>query len=501
MKDIDPIEKTDQSGRSHHERASSKRRHRAGSPHPDGVSSGPQVIARIPRLPRHEGHTSAERERSSGGSQGRLVGKRISAWTLVGGVGFLVVVALVVPKAFHTKSGSDSGTKDAAHRSGPAPDAPLAPRWNGAAPGSDTLQATAAAVPVAPANDALPASTGTDAKRPGAVVNVGRGAVGNSGLESGPRPMEAPFAAGSATDASVARTAPSGMGPTYSNPPTQSPGRAPWEPIPGARRPDYVYDNNSGNGPVAQNRSTVDPYRGPARGGLVNAMPPGPPDNYNAVPPAARDAYGAMPPSPRNDYSPESRPDYRTAARSRVGQDAAPWATDDRRVTYPESLPGANYPGAAAQGSETRYGWSQGYRSDAAAPSYPNRGQPAGYEAGPPPTRQPAPGAASMTPPNPASPEWAGSPNWVTPPTSAAPNWNSAPWASPQAAPGPNYPATSYPTTGATGRDNWPNADAGVGAAAPPAAAPADYPAARFDGGIDRPSARDTYERIGPSIR
>ena len=112
MKDLDPIENTEPTGHSQHCGVQSKRRHRTVSRHSEGTSAGPQIIARIPRLPRNE--QRATPEKSSGGRQGRLVGVRLSAWTLVGGVGFLILAALspfVVSKLFQGKSTSQPTTQ------------------------------------------------------------------------------------------------------------------------------------------------------------------------------------------------------------------------------------------------------------------------------------------------------------------------------------------------------------------------------------------------------
>ncbi len=459
MKDRDPIDSVEPTTRSRHDRAQSKRRHRAGSHHSEDSAAGPQVIARIPRLERHEEQTPLEK--SSGSRQGRLVGARLSAWTLVGGVGFLVVAALlpyVVSKTFQSKSTSEPGTQETAHRPDvPAPNSPSAPRWSGATPASDTWQAASQSIT---------------------------------------NPMEPPIVAVPATDSSVANASPSRSGQAPSNLLGRPGETSPRQPVPGARSPESLPVGALGSLPTTPARPGPDYYNPPARGGLVNAMPPTYRDNYPidpqpdyraAAPIDPRPDYRAAAIDPRPDYRsgtpiesrPEyraaapidPRPDYRTATRPRYGQDAGPSRPDDRRVSYPD------------------------YRSDVPVPGYPSREQTAGYEAGPATTMRPPAGPLSASAAG-TGPEWISPPNWVSPP-----NWASPPVSrSPQMAPPAGYSPPSYPATSYSATENWPSGDASAGGlqGVPP---PGDYQAARFEGGIERPTTRMSNEYTRPSFR
>lgn len=458
MKDRDPIEKTHKAGHSHHERVHSKKRHRAGSPQSDEVFSGPQVIARIPRLPRNGDYVVPKKP--SRGQPSWLAGRRPAMWVVMGGIGFLVVAALFVPKAFQSKN-TELATQDSAFRPEvPAPDAPPAPRWAGGSSSAETWQAANSATTTAP-----------DSGPRGGPLAEFRSPVSPAGSVEGAfvapspvaaHPVEPSYSAGYPGDRSVARGGLSEPVPAYSSPSVPSAANVPWQPVPGARRPDIVVDGPGANGPITQNRPPIASYAGPSRGGLINGSPM-----------ASRDAYGAAPPSPRDNYPVDPRSDYRTAARQRY----APEPTSGQDYSYPP----------ARAGEAARDGWSPDDRNDGAMSGYPNRGRTVGYETSSPVGGQPAAGHGPAAAGNPGSPDWVSPPTWATPPA-----WNSS-----QSAPAAGASAPSYPTTSYTAGDSWPNA----GPAAPGAVAPTEYQAARFEGTIERPTARNSYERTGSSIR
>jgi hypothetical protein len=466
MKDLDPIENSEPTGHSQHSRVQSKRKHRTVSHHPEDTSAGPQIIARIPRLPRNEQRPTPEK--SSGGRQGRLLGARLSGWTLVGGVGFLILAALspfAMSKLFSHKSTSQPTTQETAQRpEAPAPDSPDAPRWNGASASSNTWQTGNGSSLTLPGSEFRPGSMAAgNSTSPAA--GFGRGGITSRTAGPGLSPSETPVVAVPATDSPVVAAIPNGFGQAAPNATLQPAGAVPWQPVPGARRPDSsadawqpvpgarrpdsLADGAVGALPMLENRAGVDYYRPPSRGGLVNAMSSTPRDNY------------------RDNYPAEPRPDYRTATRPRYAQDAGPSGLDDRRMSYPEAQPSTTYPGARARGSEiARDGWPS---STGAMSANPGDGNP--YRASPP--------------------SWATPPTWATPPS----------WSSPQTSPPANYNAPSYPATGYTAVENWPSGDMAGGAGPQGVAPPDGFQAARFEGNIEKPTARNSYERTGPSFR
>ena len=225
MKDRDSIVSAEPTGYSEHGKALSKRRHRDRPPHGEAATASPHVIARIPRLERNERRTTPETPLPN--EEGRLVGRRLSTWTLVGGVAFLVVAAISLQKLFPTKNSTETTKQETAQRTDvPAPEALSAPRWNTASTASNALQPESGSSLSASANEFRP---------------------GMSPSQMAP----------------LARD----PNPAYSFAPVQ-------QPVPGARSPDSLPGGALGSLPINQPRAAADSYRVPSQGGLVNAMPP-----------------------------------------------------------------------------------------------------------------------------------------------------------------------------------------------------------------------------------
>lgn len=485
MRDQEPIESTEETGTPDHVGGRSKRRHRAGHRHSEGKATGPQVIARIPRVPRNE--ESPPSAGSTGDRLGRLVGSRLSAWVLVGGVVLLVVAALspfLVSRAFRSKSDADSDRQATAQRPDvPAPDAPTASRWSGA-------------------------SAAVDSRRTGAGPS---GPFLGNDYRTG-----LPVAARANADSPAFDESARWNRQASSNAAASPAGAVPWQASPGSRRGNSISDP-AADGPSAIQGESGTVYRAPRVGGLVNAMSPN-----------ARDTSAAEPP-----------PEYRTATRPRYAEDPRSSMLNDRRISYPETTPSNPYSSPGATGVEVPRDGGQlpSYRNSLPPPGYPSRGPstsydsayPArgtmsGYEPGSPtrgaasgydsgypsraaasgyesayPTRGPSTGfdSAQASSRRPATGTWSGNPAGVSPG-----------WASPQASSegSPSgYPATavpSYPATGYSGPESGPRANYALGAGGETAAQSADYEAAQLEGTIEKPTARtSSYDPTRPSIR
>jgi hypothetical protein len=448
--------------------------------------SGPQVIARIPRVSRIE--DSQPSDSPAGDRLGRLVGTRLSASVLLGGVVVLIAAALspfLVSRVFRGNSDTDSGKQDMAQRTEtPAADSATPPRWSGSSAVSDRRQDGAGPIASPPGNERLP---------------------------------RLPTAASTQTDSPSLNRGPSWSAQASPNTATASPGTIPWQTSPDARRRDSDVDRADAGPPAFQGESgTV--YRSPRVGGLVNAMPPG-----------ARDPSAAEPP-----------PEYRTATRPRYVDDPRSSMLNDRQMGDPEATmpnpytsPGAmgaeiprdggqlpsyrsNVPpsGYTGRGASNSHDYSYparipgtwyepGYRSrDAASnnePSYPNRGPAVGPELGYP-SRRPSTAFES-------GPAIGGRPAMGTRPgnpAAADPNWASPQGVSPEGSALPTYPTTSapaYPATGFSAPQGWPSGNYAVAPGGESAAPSADYEAAQLEGTIEKPTARTPYERTRPSIR
>ncbi len=469
MKDHDLMDELETSTSSQHDRVQGRRKHRPDR-HSEERTAGPQVIARIPRLERNRDAVIAER--SSRAQKHRLLGTKVSAWTIVGGVGFLIVAAVLSSLVSRTFQSKDDPGRAASHRPEvPAPDAPPAPRWAATVPSSELTAANSSSSKAVDSPSSATPSAGLSAARWGE----------NLGNSTAMAPVVPPSA------------------------------NVPWPPVPGARSPEVLPGGALGSLPtnppaMPQNgtwRTNYEEERFPVRGGLVNARPSASRDNqmvdprpgYRYVPPPdyrqdyrntaaseSRPDYRAgLTGEPRSDYPPapyDSRPDYRVADRPRYNE--PPARSDDRRFDSPDYRRSQDYATASPRGRD--------------AGGYLGREQPVGYEtSGGASSRTGIAGSPART--STAGPEWVSPPNWVTPPA-----WDSpiAPAAG-QSAQTPTSAVPPYPVTGFPGPESWAIGNGPVGGQVPPPTA--DYAPARFEGGIERPSNRISYERTGSSIR
>lgn len=469
--DHESMDELETPSRSHSDRVQARRKHRSGSHHSEDGDSGPQVIARIPRLDQHRGAVSPAR--SSPSRQQRLLGTRVSAWTIVGGVGFLIVAAVLSSLVSRTFESKDDKSREASYRPEvPAPDAPPAPRWAAATPSSD---------------------------------------ANPSGISS-QKAAESPSFVARSGGVSIAAAGQGGINPTAGSPMVSPGTNVPWQPVPGARSPEVLPGGALGslpaNPPVvpqtSPDRVNRDEERFPMRGGLVNAMPPAsrdvqpadsrsgyryalPPENRpdyrSAVSAESRQDYRAgLPGEPRPDYRPvpfDSRPDYRVAERPRYNEPNN-FRSDAPRVDAPDYRRYQDFSSSSARGTD--------------AGGYPNREQTVGYETGVVPAGRPVVTARAGNPTT-TGPEWVSPPNWVTPPA-----WDTPIASTPGRSPNPPVSgAPSYPATGLPGPESWAIGNGPVnGQGLPPST---DYAPARFEGGIERPTDRMSYEHTGSSIR
>mgnify|MGYP000032391141 CR=1 FL=1 len=468
MKDHESIDELENSSSSQRDRVQTRRKHRSGHHGEDG-DGGPQVIARIPRLDRHREAVSTGR--SSRTREPRLLGTRVSAWTIVGGVGFLIVAAVLSSLVSRTFQSKSEPAREASHRpEAPAPDAPPAPRWAATVPSSDSNPASDSNLKAADPPSFTKPSTGLS--------------IATSGQNQG-------------NPSAIAPVAPPGA-------------PVPWQPVPGARSPEVLPGGALGslpaNPPVSPppsaGRMNYEDERFPARGGLVNAIPPvsrdsqpvDPRTSYRYAPAAdnrqdyrstaeARPDYRAgLSGEPRPDYRPaafDSRPDYRVADRPRYPE-ASPSRSEDPRGDSPDYRRYQDYPNPRSRGLD--------------AGAYPTREQTVGYETGATPGGRP-PMAGRPGSPSSTGPEWVSPPNWVTPPAWDSPV-ASNPGRSPQS---PVSGAPSYPATGFPGPESWAIGNGPVGGQG--VSPPAEYAPARFEGSIERPTNRMSHEHTGSSIR
>jgi hypothetical protein len=474
MKDHEPIDEMETSSSSQRDRVRLRKKHRSSVDDLGDSDPGPQVIARIPRLEKHRETIGTARPKRS--REQRLLGSRFSAWTIVGGVGFLIVAAFLSSLVSRTFQSKDLTSRESSQRPEvPAPDAPPAPRWAATPPSSERESASTSNFKALDPPSFKAPTTGLS------IATSGQNQVGQSAVA----PAAAP-----ATN-------------------------VPWQPVPGARSPEVLPGGALGSLPAnppgvsapGSGRINYDDERFPPRGGLVNAKSPGPRDvqadprfanRYGAAPdnrqdfrqdfrgpaPAeiSQDYRSGLAGEPRPDYRPapfDSRSDYRVAERTRY-PDANNPRNDELRRDPPDYRRYQELPNGISRGQD--------------AATYPSREQTVGYESGVSPAGRPPaasrPGSSSST-----GPEWVSPPNWVTPPAWDSPI-ASNPGRSPQT-PGTGTP--SYPTTGYPGPESWAIGNGAVsGQGLPPST---DYAPARFEGGIERPSNRMSYEHTGSSIR
>lgn len=511
MQDREQMDSVEGRGRYRDAEGSPRRKPRTHHRQTEREMAGPQVIARIPRVSRVEEGRPAEE--ALGDRFGRLVGVRLSGWVLAGGAALLVVAAVsasLVSQISSSKDDADSKKQSTALRpESPAPDTSTMPRLSGT-------------------------STTIDG-------NQGGTTLGATPTRSGGPLNPYAMSEGQGNPPASERT-PGWRGQASSNATPFAPAAVPWQAPPGPRRADPMRDPSAGDPPVA----AVDPgtvYRSPRVGGLVNAVPPG-----------ARDPQATEPP-----------PEYRTATRTRYADDPRDATLSDRSMAYPGAMLANPYVTSEATAPEGRRdaGPASGYRDGQAVPNYrdsqtapdyrdgqtapnyrdngpasgyPVRGPSAGYDPAYPArspasayepgyaNRSPAPGdawkyadrGASMgSETAPSADRRAGSGTWSGSPAAAAsPTWSPAqtgypagtssrayPTTSASSYPASSYQASSYPATGSAAPESWPSRSYGTEPATGMAVQGADYEAAQFDGTIEKPTARTSYERTRPSIR
>jgi hypothetical protein len=364
MKDRELTERTQRPGVARHAKGHPKQGDRASSRrHPGGTHSGPQVIARIPRVTRGE-EVEIESPRCDPADRGRPFRPWLSARLLVGGVAILVVVALgpyLTPRILgsKTKAPSTTASQETADRTESCvTSAPTGRRWNPSTSESSPPKTAAAPPAVAPSTEYRPGSTiattwgGGD--RPGSPAlpppppPTGPSAVAvGSGLTA-----DVPGTAGTPTDQAILSPAPTwNSHPPLGPPPLQA--SRPWETARGDNRVEPPADS------IPRDVTTpptepVPAYRPPSRGGLVN----------RDGPPAYRDPIGVRPSG-----------GYQTAARPSYGTGGSQPARSDWPAGYPDTgAPPAGPPPAwnrnpSAQNPAPPTGY--GYQNDRSPTGYP----------------------------------------------------------------------------------------------------------------------------------
>jgi hypothetical protein len=358
MKDRELTERTQRPAVARHAKGHAKRGDRASLlRHPEGARSGPQVIARIPRVTRVE-EVEIESPRRDPADRGRPFRPWLSARLLVGAVAILVVVALgpyLTPRILGTKTKAlpTTASQETADRTeSSATSAPTGPRWNLSTSESSPPRTAATPPATVPTTEYGPGSTAA-AKDPGPWGGGDR--LGSPALPAPPpatRPTDMPSTAGTPTDLPILSPAPAGNShPPLGPPPLQA--SRPWETARVGDRvepPAYSMPRDVATPPTEPTPA----YRPSSRGGLVNRD--GPP-NY-------RDPIGGR---PSGGYQTAARPSY-GAAGSQPGRSDWPAGYPDTGAA-PASPPAAwnRDPSAQNPAPPTSYG----YQNDRSPPGYP----------------------------------------------------------------------------------------------------------------------------------
>jgi hypothetical protein len=461
--------------------------------------------------------------------EGRLVGARLSANVLVGGVLVLMLLALV---PFLFTKGTGAGRPES-----PAPNAPEAARWNGS-----NSQVSNWPAPLSPdtarANDNSPA--GNRSSGPNNGVPSGVASSQDAALWSPPVAQPTPPASLPAADGS---TPWNGQTPRTS----AADATGPW----GSGNRSGSWPNPSAAADTAANRATTawgdpsqsvatvpatDPNRPvgpmmptapPVHNGIYETARPAPgyQNNYPTDPNGYRSDVGVGRPSTQQPYSylpnaraidpsslsrPTSSEPNAYTADARGGAAPAPWSAS--AWTGPPSYPPRANP-------------SNGYPSNANPPNtYPSNGYPSGVN---PPNTYPSNGYPSNGYPSNGYPSNA-NPSNANPsngyPTSGYPSNANPSNGYPSGVNPPNnnpstgYPSTGYPSTGYLSSgypsSNYPSNNANVPypGLSGPAVNPmtngaagnnggtADPARAQFDGGIERSTIPGGYDNARSSL-
>jgi len=463
MKDQDSIEPTDRPGALRHSKTPARRKPRSATRARSGETRRvPQVIARIPRVPRCGIDPAAEPAERQGcsGTLRTLVSSRF----LMGTVLILVTFALaqvLVPRILNTKRDSDSASPVAGRGpQAPAPDAPPAPRWNASL--ADAAARPLAASPTDRRRDEEYRPGSTAAGRPALPwASPSEGDVLTRMNEPANRSVDASLAAEALVDQPIPQTRPTGdrqyvpTGPAVSAEGYvwQSPGTGQQQVMAAERAIPEATVSRPQSGPDERPRPG---FRGPRSGGLVNGLAP---------------------------QSPEGPPsDSRTAVRPGLAPEEGPSGWYDARMVSPETRSSFSPPSPTMATGEAPGAGVPGvdFPRDLPPPRYSSR-----------PPANPYQGYVQQAYAGPNNPPQA--PAMVQPREAVAPPGAREPSGPETYASG--YPATGYPSTEGTLQDTLPPYDL---SAPPPAPG---GPRFEFEGIIEKPTARTPYERTRPSYR
>jgi len=471
---------------------------------PHYATEAPRVLARMPDL----GTSEVERESQlpSLERDGRLLSSRVSVAVLLGGACVILAVALL-PFVFFGKDKAEKEDNAGWQSAPPAPTASEAPRYggdfnemsqypvvNGASPYPNTSAAPNSSWDNAPSTQWNPevASRPNNAWQGGATqypATDNWGSPSNPGVRSEqPQPSAwgTPATGSPNSDPAygwntqttppspTAQEAPSSWGSQPSAPPVSS-----WSNQPSYGTTTQPSQDTSWNTPVQAVSTEPQPaYTAPNSNRPVGPMMPSTPSGFNSNYEASRTA-----PAYQNQYQPPADSYRAPATGSRSSADATNYggygaiATDAYRAQPSASVPATSQqpygyqvqPRAASQPSY-RQPEAGAYRNDAA--SEVQATTPYGY-----------PPASNYGNPAPAY----SAPSSVNPPPAVQPGYPNTSYQSPYTPPA----TSSYPT--------YPTSDTSS-ATAGYAGADAEPGVARFQGSIEKPAARTTYDYSRPSV-
>lgn len=485
------------------------------------ATEAPRVLARMPDLGTAE--TERESQLPSLERDGRLLSSRISVAVLMGGVAVLLLVALV-PFVFFGKTKAVPTDGPTSWQQTPAPNAPEAPVWGGAAPNAASQAPNMAGAPAypqpnpsassawntpapsTPPSTTPPAGWSADvAARPTTPWRNDAQQTSNpwgSPSDTAPRaeqasanPWASPAPATNSTESSygwnnrsttppvttpdaTASMNPQTSAPSWSNPPApygaSTPSPAPY----GTSNQPYTAASQTPESPwnTATQASaaieTPSPYASPVDANRpAGPMMPNAPTSFNAGYEASR-----AQPAYRNQYQPQADANRATVINGQSPTEGyGTYGQNDTGAYRSQSLPAQSSAQPYNYGTQPQYNDQPNYQQPAPGAYRNDRGADTQSGTATPYGRNP--GASYNTQPSPNAYQSSYQPGYQANPQSTYPAANAAGYPT-----GDSMPGTAAPSNYAGG---MPQAEPGV---------------ARFQGGIEKPSVRTTYDRTRSSL-
>lgn len=486
------------------------------------TTEAPRVLARMPDLGAAE--TERESQLPSLERDGRLLSSRISVAVLMGGVAVLLLVALV-PFVFFGKNKAPSPDGSASWQQPPAPNAPEAPAWGPTAPNAVSQAPNMGGTPAypqsnPPANPAWNSNSPAPPMTPSTTPPMGWNAEvaarpttpawrsdaqqtpapwGTSGdtvphvEQSAPNPWATAPTAPNSSDPNynwnnrtstpavtspdaTAATNPQSTAPSWSNPPygASTPAPAPY----GASNPSYNAVGQTPDSPwntATQASAAIEspaPYASPVDANRpAGPMMPSSPASFNSGYEASR-----AQPAYRNSYQPQADTNRAPVVNGQNPADAyGSYGQSDAGAYRSQTMPAQSSAQPYNYGTQPQYNDQPNYQQPAPGAYRNDRGVDA-QPASPAPYGQ-TPGTSYNTQPAASAYPSSYQSGYQANPQSTYPAANAAGYPT-----GNNMPGAAAPTNYASG---MPQAEPGV---------------ARFQGVIEKPSVRTTYDRTRPSL-